>query len=65
VKNSLVVRPDVSLWYNLTSRVGLHSSVSYTMNRPEVKTTVDGVPTWSRWVADRWSYQAGLAFGVF
>jgi len=65
VKNSLVVRPDVSLWYNFTDRVGLHSSVSYTSNRPKAETTVDGVSTSDRWVTDRWSYQAGLAVGVF
>jgi hypothetical protein len=65
VKNSVVVRPDVSLWYNFTDRMGLHSSVSYTTNRPIVETTVDGVRTRTRWNADRWSYQAGLAFGVF
>lgn len=65
VKNSFAARPDVSLWYNFTEKVGLHSSVGYTINRPVVETTVDGVKTQSRWKADRWSYQAGLAFGVF
>jgi len=65
VKNSIAVRPDVSLWYNLTSRVGLHGSLSYTSNHPNVDTTVDGVRTRTRWNADRWSYQTGLALGVF
>lgn len=65
VKNSFAARPDMSVWYNLTEKVGLHSSVGYTINRPVVETTVDGVKTRSRWTADRWSYQVGLAFGVF
>jgi hypothetical protein len=65
VENSVAVRPDVSLWYNLTNRVGLHSAVSYTVNRPMVRTTVDGVTSSTRWNTDRWNYQAGLALGIF
>ncbi len=65
VKNSFAVRPDVSLWYNFTSKVGLQSSVSHTTNRMNVDTTVDGVTSRTRWNADRWSYQFGLAYGVF
>jgi len=65
VHNSVAVRPDASLWYNLTSRVGVHTSVSYTFNRPVVETTVDGVTTSTRWKTDRLGYQAGFVFGVF
>jgi hypothetical protein len=65
VENSVAVRPDMSLWYNFTDRVGLHSSVSYTVNRPMVRTTVDGVTSSERWNTDRWNYQAGLAYGIF
>jgi hypothetical protein len=65
VQNSLAVRPDASLWYNFAPWVGLHSSVTYTINRPMVKTTVNGVTTSTRWKTDRLGYQAGLAFGVF
>jgi hypothetical protein len=65
VENSVAVRPDVSLWYNLTDRVGLHTSASYTINRPMVRTTVDGVESSTRWNTDRWNYQAGLALGIF
>jgi len=65
VKNSVAVRSGVSLWYGLTNRVGLHSSVSYTVNRPTVETVIDGVSYGGKWNADRWSYQAGLGFGLF
>jgi len=65
VQNSVAVRSDMSLWYDLTERIGLHTSVGYTVNRPMVKTTVDGVTTSTRWTTDRLGYQAGLAFGVF
>ena len=65
VENSVAVRPDVSLWYKFTDRVGMHSAVSYTVNRPMVRTTVDGVTTSERWNTDRWNYQAGLALGIF
>ena len=65
VRNSIAARPDLSVWYNLSEKVGLHTSVSYTFNRPTVETTVDGVQSSSRWNIDHWSYQAGLAFGIF
>ena len=65
VRNSLAVRPDASIWYNITPWVGLHTAVSYTINRPLVKTTVDGVTTSTRWKTDKLGYQAGLLFGVF
>lgn len=65
VKNSIAVRPSVSLWYNLVSRVGMHTSVSYTVNRPTVETTINNVRTERQWNADRWNYQVGLGVGLF
>ena len=64
-KNSIIVRPALGLWYDLTSRLALHSSVDYTVNRPRVITDIDGTISSERWMLDRWSYQAGLAFGLF
>ena len=65
VKNSVAVRPDASIWYNLTPSVALHTAAGYTFNRPQVKTTVDGVTTTTRWNTDRLGYQVGLTYGVF
>ena len=65
VKNSVAVRPDASLWYDLAPSVGLHTAVGYTINRPRVSTTVDGVTTTTRWKTDRLGYQMGLVYGVF
>jgi hypothetical protein len=65
VQNSVAVRPDASIGYDITSWVGIHTSVGYTINRPTVKTTVDGVTTSTKWKADKLGYQAGLVFGVF
>jgi hypothetical protein len=65
VQNSLVAGPAASLWYDLTPRLGLHTSVGYTVNRPVVKTTVDGATSSTRWNADSWSYEAGVGFGLF
>lgn len=65
VENSLAAQPNVNAWYNLTPRLGLHSAVGYTINRPIVRTTVDGVTSSTRWTTDGWSYDAGLALGIF
>lgn len=64
-RNSLAVRPDASIAYTIAPWLGLQTSVSYTINRPLVRTTVDGVTTSTRWKTDKLGYQAGLLFGVF
>jgi A/G-specific adenine glycosylase len=58
-------RPDAGIWYNITPSLGLHTSVGYMINRPLVKTTVDGVTTSTRWKTDKLGYQAGVALGIF
>ncbi len=65
VQNSLAVRPDASISYAITPWMGLYTGLSYTINRPKVKTTVDGVTTSARWKTDKLGYHAGLALGVF
>jgi opacity protein-like surface antigen len=65
VKHSVAVRSNLSVWYNLTSRFGLHSSLGYTVNRPTVETTVNGETSRGHWNMDRWSHRTGVAFGFF
>jgi hypothetical protein len=65
VEDSFAAEPNLNAWYNLTPRLGLHGAVGYTINRPMVRTTVDGVTSSTRWTTDGWSYDAGLALGIF
>jgi hypothetical protein len=62
---SLAVRPELSLWYDLSGRFALHSSVTYLYDRPKVKTTASGVTTSQTWKADHINFQVGLAVGLF
>jgi hypothetical protein len=64
-KNSIAVKPNLGVWYDLTDRLALHSSVDYTVNRPQVITNIDGNISSQRWMLDRWGYQLGLAYGIF
>ena len=64
-KNSLAVRPGTSIWYDLSSRLGLHGSVGYFYNRPTTTTTAGGTASSEKWKTDYVSFSAGFAVGVF
>ncbi len=62
--NAFVVKPDVSLWYNLTDKVAGTVSTSYTRARSTVR--LDGADPASRDVtAAAVRVSAGVAFKVF
>jgi hypothetical protein len=65
VKNSVAVRPEASLWYDLGPWLALHGSVSYMINRPTAETTVGGTTASTRWKTDHANFQIGLVVGLF
>jgi hypothetical protein len=65
VKNSAVVRPDVSTWYDVAKHVGVGFSVAYLVARPEeILTTATGSQV-HHLRADMFELGAGLTFGVW
>jgi hypothetical protein len=65
VKNSVAVRSGVGVWYDLSSRVGLHAGAYYLYHRPSATTTAGGVSSSETWRMDRVSLSTGLAIGIF
>ena len=65
VKNSLVIKPEVSAWYDIGKWVGVQGSLSYSINRPKADTTVNGVTTSSTWKTDHASASVGLVVGIY
>lgn len=65
VKTSWAFRPGVSASYDLSSWLAMQGSVSYTINRPEVHTVVDGVSTSENWNLDHSTAAMGLVLGLF
>ncbi len=65
VDNSPALSAGVSIWYGLSSRVGLVGSAGYLFTRPDVTVvTSDGRQT-TTWKADSVVVKAGLAFKIF
>jgi hypothetical protein len=65
VKNSVFVRPETSVWYDVSSRLGLHAGVSYIYNRPTAETTIGSTITSAKWKTDHVNFSAGFAIGIF
>lgn len=63
-KTSFAFKPGVSASYRLSSVLALAGSLSYTINRPEVRTRIDGVSTSERWKLDRSSGTLGIVLGL-
>jgi len=65
VKNSLAARTGLGMWYDMSSRIGLHAGAYYYYNRPKVTTTAGGVSTTETWKTDHVSLSTGFAIGIF
>jgi len=64
VKNSLVVRPEASFWYDVSSRLGLHAGLSYVYDHATAETTSGGTTTSATWKTDRINFGVGFAIGI-
>ena len=65
VDNSLALRPGVGVWYDVTSRVGLHVFAGYRVTRPRVAFASDSDITTRRLDADTVLLTVGVAYWVF
>jgi len=65
VKNSFIAKPSAGLWYDLSSRFGLHTGLSYFYDRPKASITAGGATTTSTWNADHFGLSFGAVYGLF
>lgn len=63
--NGLAGRAEVGVWYDLTSRLGLLTSVGYVAVRPSITIATESVQVSRRLRADAVKFQVGLVYGLF
>lgn len=61
--NTFVVKPELSMWYDLAPKVGLNMSVGYMFARPMVPMSLSLER--QRVNADRFTVKLGIAYSVF
>ena len=61
--NAFVAKPELSLWYDLSPKVGLNMNVGYMFARPDVPTGLGAER--QRVNADRFSVRMGIAYSIF
>jgi hypothetical protein len=64
-KTSFAVQPGASLWYDVSSRLGLYGGLSYFYSRPKATLTVDGVERSETWNMDYVGISVGAVVGAF
>lgn len=65
VKNTVAVRPEAQVNYDLNKWFGIQSNLSYLYDRPKAETTSGGVKTTTTWKTDHLSANVGLVVGIF
>jgi hypothetical protein len=63
--NVFVIRPEVSLWYDVSKKVGFNLGAGYVIARPEVTVTSSLGRDRHRVHADMFSIKAGLVYSVY
>jgi hypothetical protein len=61
----LVLRPELSMWYDVNEKVGLHLSTGYMIARPHVTVTSTAGEDERRVRADMVGLKVGLAYSIF
>ena len=65
VANSFVLKPEVSLWRNVSQKIGVNFNVGYIVSRPFVTLDAGGIRDRHRVQADALTFSAGVVYSVF
>jgi predicted porin len=63
--NTLVLKPEIGVWYDLNRKFGLNVNVGYMIARPEVEVTSSAGTDRRTARADQFSIKVGLVYAIF
>ena len=65
VANTFVVKPDVSVWYDLSQKIGVNASAGFMIARPSLTVSTSLGDQVQRFRADTWIFKVGAVYKVF
>ena len=63
--NTFVMKPEVSLWFDVAKKVGINVGAGYMIARPTVTVSTPGGPERHRVDADMFMFKVGAVYSVF
>ena len=65
VSNGFLLKPEISLWRNVSQKIGVNFNVGYVISRPFLTLEADGVQDRRRFNADAMAVSMGVVYSVF
>ncbi len=63
--NTIVVKPELSLWRDLSEKMGLRASVGYMVARPQITVSSTAGVDKRRVNADMLMFKVGVVYSIF
>ena len=63
--NTLVVKPEIGVWYDVNKKVGVNVNAGYMVARPDVTVVTDAGTDFRTARADQFILKVGVVYSIF